>query len=414
MHSNENITPGVIIYWKINVLNSLLRRFRSFSTSKTGSMPYHALCCLDKIVDLTNAFPIFGPFSKAALHHRAQKTLAAWFKEDKDTEDSNKLPSTTEPRRPLLLGSKKTKTLKTQLNVLHNSTRGSVNLKLLDLLQKEYAELHGGAQVLTVGSCGLHTLHNAMKAGFTARKLINSCVRSVSSSTTFLPGERTTPTSPGDVIIQQFTSFLLGVGREEEFVSFRPLRQRLDVFLNSKLSTSRPDLLKFCLSALLLSHGQATVERGFSINKEVETCNLHDESLEALRIVCDKVMVCGGVLKVPLREELLASAASASVTIVHLLICDVDPDGSSATSATWLSPRFFCVAPLIYSSMEMFPVTQQLCCHGKAYFFIFGFSAVLVMYPAMVIAVQVHGWQIYYSKKLPDQRFTITQDKKKK
>ena len=33
----------------------------------------------------------------------------------------------------------------------------------------------------------------------------------------------------------------------------------------------------------LLSHGQATVERGFSVNKEVETCNLHDISLESLR-----------------------------------------------------------------------------------------------------------------------------------
>lgn len=73
-------------------------------------------------------------------------------------------------------------------------------------------------------------------------------------------------------------------------------------------STSHPDLLKFCQSVLLLSHGQATVERGFSVNKEVEpaTC-----SLEALRLICDKVMSCGGILKVPLTKELLASAASA-------------------------------------------------------------------------------------------------------
>ncbi|KAG7234430.1 hypothetical protein INR49_004803, partial [Caranx melampygus] len=65
--------------------------------------------------------------------------------------------------------------------------------------------------------------------------------------------------------------------------------------------------------------------------------------------------------------------------------------------------RLFCVAPLIYGSMEMFPVAQQLYRHGKAYRFIFGFSAVSVMYLAIVIAVQVHGWQIYYSKKLLDQ-----------
>lgn len=53
------------------------------------------------------------------------------------------------------------------------------------------------------------------------------------------------------------------------------------------------------------------MERGFSVNKEVETCNLRDESLEALRLICDKVVICGGVLKVPLTKELLASAASA-------------------------------------------------------------------------------------------------------
>ncbi|KAK9976857.1 hypothetical protein ABG768_018678 [Culter alburnus] len=115
----------------------------------------------------------------------------------------------------------------------------------------------------------------------------------------------------GDVIIQQFTSFLSVESREEEFVSFQPLSQRLDVFLHSKLCTSHPDLLKFCQSVLLLSHGQATVERGFSVNKEVETCNLLDESLEALRLICDKVIGCGGILKVPLTKELLASAASA-------------------------------------------------------------------------------------------------------
>lgn len=115
----------------------------------------------------------------------------------------------------------------------------------------------------------------------------------------------------GDVIIQQFTSFLSVDGREEEFVSFQPLSQRLDVFLHSKLCTSHPDLLKFCQSVLLLYHGQATVERGFSVNKEVETCNLLDESLEALRLICDKVIGCGGILKVPLTKELLASAASA-------------------------------------------------------------------------------------------------------
>ncbi|KAM9494733.1 protein jagunal homolog 1-B isoform 1-T2 [Clarias gariepinus] len=74
----------------------------------------------------------------------------------------------------------------------------------------------------------------------------------------------------------------------------------------------------------------------------------------------------------------------------------------------------FCIAPIIYGTMEMFPVAQQLYRHGKAYRFIFGFSAVSVLYLVIVVAVQVHAWQIYYSKKLLDAWFTTTHDKKKK
>ncbi|XP_033984677.1 protein jagunal homolog 1-A [Trematomus bernacchii] len=79
-----------------------------------------------------------------------------------------------------------------------------------------------------------------------------------------------------------------------------------------------------------------------------------------------------------------------------------------------ISAGLFSVAPLIYGGMEMFPVAQQLYRHGKAYRFIFGFSAVTVMYLIMVVAVQVHGWQLYYMKKLLDSWFDSTQEKKKK
>lgn len=79
-----------------------------------------------------------------------------------------------------------------------------------------------------------------------------------------------------------------------------------------------------------------------------------------------------------------------------------------------ISAGLFSVAPLIYGGMEMFPVAQQLYRHGKAYRFIFGFSAVTVMYLVMVVAVQVHAWQLYYMKKLLDSWFNATQEKKKK
>ncbi|XP_051794672.1 uncharacterized protein LOC127530885 isoform X2 [Acanthochromis polyacanthus] len=57
-----------------------------------------------------------------------------------------------------------------QLNMIHllsiSMDGPNVNLKMLELFQREYAEPHGDAQLIRVGSCGLHTLLNAMKSGF--------------------------------------------------------------------------------------------------------------------------------------------------------------------------------------------------------------------------------------------------------
>uniref|UniRef100_A0A8C1PVT6 Jagunal homolog 1b n=1 Tax=Cyprinus carpio TaxID=7962 RepID=A0A8C1PVT6_CYPCA len=53
-----------------------------------------------------------------------------------------------------------------------------------------------------------------------------------------------------------------------------------------------------------------------------------------------------------------------------------------------ISAGLFCVAPILYGGMEMFPVAQQLYRHGKAYRFIFGFSAVSIMYLVLIISLQ--------------------------
>ena len=54
---------------------------------------------------------------------------------------------------------------------------------------------------------------------------------------------------------------------------------------------------------LLLSHGQATVERGFSINNETTVENLKKESLKARRLVTQAVHQAGGVQSVPITKE---------------------------------------------------------------------------------------------------------------
>nr|XP_020460935.1 uncharacterized protein LOC109963032 isoform X2 [Monopterus albus] len=117
--------------------------------------------------------------------------------------------------------------------------------------------------------------------------------------------------SAGDVIVQQFGNFLSLEAKSESLSLFQPMKTRLDVFLHGLLCQSYPELWTFCKKLLLLSHGQATVERGFSVNKEVEADNMQEDTVDAQRMICDYVSVCGGVLKVPLTKEILAAAASA-------------------------------------------------------------------------------------------------------
>ena len=62
---------------------------------------------------------------------------------------------------------------------------------------------------------------------------------------------------------------------------------------------------------LVLSHGQASVERGFSVNKEVEVENLMKQSVVAQRGVCEAVKSAGGVSEIKLVNELMTSCSLA-------------------------------------------------------------------------------------------------------
>ncbi|KAL6464583.1 hypothetical protein MHYP_G00269000 [Metynnis hypsauchen] len=115
----------------------------------------------------------------------------------------------------------------------------------------------------------------------------------------------------GDAIVQQFESFLSVEVRNEEFLTFQPFEKRLDTFLHERLSRLYPAAWDFCQKLLLLSHGQASDERGFSVNKEVEAENMQEDTIVTHRLICDYVTMHGGVTQVPLTKELLASVGAA-------------------------------------------------------------------------------------------------------
>lgn len=101
--------------------------------------------------------------------------------------------------------------------------------------------------------------------------------------------------SAGDTVVQQFSSFLETEAKDSSFESFTVAESRVDTFLHDEMQKSNyAELWSTTKTLLLLSHGQATVERGFSINKEVEICNMQEDTVVAHRLVCDYITVCGG------------------------------------------------------------------------------------------------------------------------
>lgn len=62
---------------------------------------------------------------------------------------------------------------------------------------------------------------------------------------------------------------------------------------------------------LLLSHGQASVERGFSVNRQLEVVNLQEGTYVAQRIICDHIHYVGGLMNVVISKPLLAAASGS-------------------------------------------------------------------------------------------------------
>jgi len=59
-----------------------------------------------------------------------------------------------------------------------------------------------------------------------------------------------------------------------------------------------------CVKALLLlSRGQASVERGFSVNKQVEIDNLTKDTFVAKRLICDHVIWVGGLKNIDIHQQ---------------------------------------------------------------------------------------------------------------
>lgn len=87
---------------------------------------------------------------------------------------------------------------------------------------------------------------------------------------------------------------------------------------SDRLDNSFLELLNFNSSfaelwrvLLVLSHGQATVERGFSVKRQVCVENLKSLSYVSQCVICDAVDKAGGIRNIPITKELRTSISAA-------------------------------------------------------------------------------------------------------
>ena len=90
---------------------------------------------------------------------------------------------------------------------------------------------------------------------------------------------------------------------------------RLDAFLMNLFQNEKspPELIKFMKIVFCLSHGQASIERGFSINKSLLVENQKERSLIAQRVIHDHIRsVCDGQIPTEIPKKLILSARNAA------------------------------------------------------------------------------------------------------
>lgn len=126
-----------------------------------------------------------------------------------------------------------------------------------------------------------------------------------------------------DHIQREFTSVCENDTFKEVVNSLSSKDERLDHFwLRTVLPTvnlKTEKLASFLKMILILFHGNASLERGFSVNKEIIVENMLQESLVAQRRIYDAISNLGGVEKVFINKNMLHAARNAHALYVQNL-----------------------------------------------------------------------------------------------
>lgn len=117
------------------------------------------------------------------------------------------------------------------------------------------------------------------------------------------------PGSTADAIESEFALLTSKSNFKSSCKEYDRNDQRIDAFWKTHLEglDAYKNLFSFLKKVLILSHGQAFVERGFSINKNLIVENQLAQSLVAQRHVYDAVKDAGGVKSLEVTKKMLAA-----------------------------------------------------------------------------------------------------------
>ena len=116
-----------------------------------------------------------------------------------------------------------------------------------------------------------------------------------------------------DKLTEQFSKFVSESSKMASFKEFKKCENRLDELFFNSLSDKKEykELWAVISKMLLISHGQATVERGFSANKQAIEVNQSETSLISRRTIKDHIDFVGGLKNVVVPEPMINSCSQA-------------------------------------------------------------------------------------------------------
>ena len=137
------------------------------------------------------------------------------------------------------------------------------------------------------------------------------CIENFKGVTQCLVEVNRLESSDVDKVVDEFSDWISAAKISVEFCEFSK-EQPLDSFyFNNFPKTCYPTLWKVVRELLLVSHGQAAVERGFSIGKALAKENQLQETIVNLRLVKDYIISVGGTEKVNVSKDMLTSVMAS-------------------------------------------------------------------------------------------------------